>query len=522
MEENILKKKETEVPSNNNSSKSSVIAILIVIIIALIGAGVYFAFIKKNDQTINNGSNNQQEQSNTNLKVSKIELTEENVEQYVILNDTRVTLKYVEVGYDRFLYINDVKTDIEAVEWTEIYSTGNLLLLGGHDICGTIINYAVNENGTFIKVTKNYSEAYGDDGGEYYLNGDSIRVENGKIVADIGYYADCRCDAPDDYCEKNYHGKEKVEFVYDGKTLTINKMNNNQNTNNVKKRETIIIGDEVKKITLDQINQTVRINNKDIKLSVSNDVLYINDVKQNDIMLEGIVYATKKYILITNVGRVGAAIDYAVDENGKIINVYKSIVSQNNPYHEYQVNDIKYENGKVVAKYIDECFDEKNCVEKEKKIEFVYDGNNIIMKDISLDKDTKSLTKIELKDTNTIISFNGKQVKLKATNGKVYFNDKLVKEYSGYNNIGVYVSDKLIFIYWPGEQCYTTFIGAINEKGEFIEVETSSNNPVYGIYEKDGVVMGKAYICTTDPDVNLKYNAKFVYDGKKITLTKIN
>ena len=235
MEENMLEKKENEVLNkNNNSSKNSIIAILIVIIIALVGAVIYFAFIKKDEPTNDNkGGNNQQEQNNTSngennvntteLKISKIEFTEGNLEQDVVLNNKTIKIKKVSQDIDSFLYINGTKVDIEEWQWSEIYSTGNLLLLAGSDICGTIINYAVNENGKLIKVTKNYSEANGDNGGEYYLSGESIKVENGKIVAEIGHVSDCRCEAPDDSCENNYLGMEKVEIIYDGETVKIKK-----------------------------------------------------------------------------------------------------------------------------------------------------------------------------------------------------------------------------------------------------------------------------------------------------------
>lgn len=232
-EENIVKKENKKVNTNNNpNNKNGIIAILIVIIIALIGVVVYFAFIKKDDKPVdNNGVNNQQEPSNNEennvgtaeLNISKIEFTDEKLEQEVTLKNKIIKIKKVNQGSNSFLYINNAKVSIEEWEWTEIYSTGNLLLLGGSDICGTIINYAVNENAKLIKVTKNYSEANGDNGGEYYLNGDSIKIENGKIVAEIGHVGDCRCEAPDDYCEKNYQGTEKVEFVYNGDTVTIKK-----------------------------------------------------------------------------------------------------------------------------------------------------------------------------------------------------------------------------------------------------------------------------------------------------------
>ena len=296
---------------------------------------------------------------------------------------------------------------------------------------------------------------------------------------------------------------------------------NNQSNNN--DNITIAIGNnEVKKIDLGETNTTIKVNNKNIKLKVINDILYVNDVKQKDVMLEGIVFATNKYILVAGVGLNGCSIDYAVDENGNVINVYKSVVADSS-YPMYQVNNIRIENGKVVADYFrDSCtmmpVDTKDC---EKKVEFVYDGNNIIMTDISLPQNTKALTRIELEEADTLIQFNGKQIKLKSSSGSIYYNDKLVKSFTDMNNFGFYVSEKIILIYWIGNQCNPVFIGAINENGEFVEVKNPNGDYVYGLYAKDGVIMGTANVCQTEPDESKKYNAKFVYDGKTVTLIKV-
>ena len=235
MEEN-LQKKENEITSMNNNSnnKNGLIAVLVVIIIALIGAVIYFAFIKKNDKPVDNNENNQQV-NNTEGKINSQELKVEKIEffygepdeQEITLNNKKVKIKKVLEGSDEVLYVNNVKVKLESLMYTsmDIYNTGNLLLISGIGLCGTRFQKAVDENGNVFNIVNEYSKEYADDGEDYYyLDGDSMKVENGKIVAEIGHFDDCLCEAPGDYCERNYHGKEKVEFVYDGSSVIIKKV----------------------------------------------------------------------------------------------------------------------------------------------------------------------------------------------------------------------------------------------------------------------------------------------------------
>lgn len=180
-----------------------------------------FKFTASSTSTTKKDDN--QIQETATRKITKIELTDANSEQEVTLNSKKVKIKKVNKDSGYVLYINGVEANIDDYKWTEIYSTGKVLLLGGTDICGTIFNYAINDSGKIITVTKEYSEANGDNGGEYYLDESSIKIENGKVVAEIGHVGDCRCESPDDYCEKNYKGKEKVEFVYNNEKVIIKK-----------------------------------------------------------------------------------------------------------------------------------------------------------------------------------------------------------------------------------------------------------------------------------------------------------
>lgn len=134
---------------------------------------------------------------------------------------------------------------------------------------------------------------------------------------------------------------------------------------------------EINKIILDETNKEVL---KGVNLKLVDSTLYIND-KQTNIMFEGTIYSTGKYILITPAGQLGYAINYAIDGNGNIINVKKDITLPVDAENlSYQVEDIKVENNKVVANlplYIF-CTSEDKC---DTKVEFIFD-NGVTLKEI--------------------------------------------------------------------------------------------------------------------------------------------
>ena len=281
----------------------------------------------------------------------------------------------------------------------------------------------------------------------------------------------------------------------------------------------------VKHMTLGDTNEEITINNKKINLKLIDSTLYINDVKQEEIMLEGNIFVTNKYVLIAGVGQYGYAIDYAIDENGKVLSVYKTIVGDV-PWPSYQVNNIRVENGKIVADYFHEScnysVDENDNKNKicESKIEFVYDGNYLNMVEVSLPETQKPLTRFELTDTNSKVNFNGKIVTLRNDENKIYFNDKLVKEFSDYTHFGVFVSDKYIFIHWVGAQCYPVFIGAIDTNGNYVEVVNKDYIPIFNVYEENNNFVAKGYECPNDYE-DVYFDVNIAYDNNKITITRV-
>lgn len=134
---------------------------------------------------------------------------------------------------------------------------------------------------------------------------------------------------------------------------------------------------EINKIILDETNKEVL---NGINLKLVNSTLYIND-KQSSIMFEGTIYSTGKYILITPAGQLGYVINHGIDEKGNIININKDIVLPLDADNlNYQVNDIRVEDNKVVAElpfYIF-CPNDNKC---STNIEFIFD-NGITIKEI--------------------------------------------------------------------------------------------------------------------------------------------
>lgn len=298
-------------------------------------------------------------------------------------------------------------------------------------------------------------------------------------------------------------------FIKDDKTEESKEEQNNQQ----------VATEEVKYVSLNNQNQEVEINNKKVNLKVVESALYVNDTEYGYINPSGGVYVTSQYALVADNYGDGLHVDYAIDENGKIINVFRSVI-EDSSYSSFEINNIRSENGKVVAHFIRKsCSDIfKNC---DNLVEFNYNGDYIIVKDMALKDGIKALTKYTLTKSNISVDFNGSKVKLRADGGKIYFNDKLVKELVDFGSYSAFVSEKLILIDIPGAQCTTVFVGAINENSEYIEIDNDNNYPIYGLYSKDGVIMGTGYECImTEEDTD--FNAKFVYDGTKVKLTKTN
>ena len=142
---------------------------------------------------------------------------------------------------------------------------------------------------------------------------------------------------------------------------------------------------ELKQVILDSSNKEVSINNNKYNLKVVDFTLYINDKKIDNVQFEGSIYVTNKYALISIAGQCGNVINYAIDENGNVIEVYKNIVIPSYGDNlSYALNDIRIENDKLVADLPVECFcfetEDHKCNDETIKVQFTYDSKNINIK----------------------------------------------------------------------------------------------------------------------------------------------
>ena len=121
------------------------------------------------------------------------------------------------------------------------------------------------------------------------------------------------------------------------------------------------------KITLTNKNTEVKINNKLVKLKVVDSELYVNDKKMNNIFLEGTIFVTNEYVLVSPVGQCGYGITKAINEDGIIIDIINS---------EYQYENLKLDGGKLIATALVNCTCYDDCPSNY-NVEFIYDGSSI-------------------------------------------------------------------------------------------------------------------------------------------------
>ena len=183
--------------------------------------GAYSLFIKKDETPVNKAEDSQQvnEKENNNsvidtneIKISKVEVTEET--QEIVLNGKKVSLS----TKDGYLYFNNKKIGVDGTDQIQIYySTGSILLLLTSNQCGYVINYGINEDGKLIKPTFNY------DSGEYYVVDDSLQVVNGKLMAKLESASEFfACEA--EQCADPIPQYD-VEIIYNSTKLNVNKIN---------------------------------------------------------------------------------------------------------------------------------------------------------------------------------------------------------------------------------------------------------------------------------------------------------
>ena len=138
----------------------------------------------------------------------------------------------------------------------------------------------------------------------------------------------------------------------------------------------------VNKIVLTEENQKITVNDKTVNVRMFENELYVNDIKNEDIMLEGEIYVTDKYILITDDSEFGYFVNFATDETGRTINIDNKIKTEAE-YPMYNIKNFRVENGILVGDYYnDDCAlmpkDSEDC---NSKVEFIYNGKTVIIQD---------------------------------------------------------------------------------------------------------------------------------------------
>ena len=139
---------------------------------------------------------------------------------------------------------------------------------------------------------------------------------------------------------------------------------------------------EISEVALTETNQQVTVNNKKINVRMFENELYVDDVRNEDLMLEGLLYVTNKYMIVADESDFGYFIEFAVDENGKTINVDNQIKTEAE-YPMFNIKNFRVENGIVVGDYYnDDCAlmpaDSEDC---NTKVEFIYKGDKLIIRD---------------------------------------------------------------------------------------------------------------------------------------------
>ena len=364
MEENNLKKEKSNVGrmnTNSKGNKNTIIAILSVVIVIAIGVGLYFCFIKKDNSYEGNSNDNKQNvvDNYSFTKVERIKLNSTNKE--VKVNGKNIKLKVI----DGILYINDNNTNIEVFQYyedgsdvgiTDIDVSDYLMFLyGPSDNEHNPLKLVIDENGKKIQYDNSMYENYDN---ETPVPVSDVMVEDGKLIAreyTVGLF-----DATYPY--------NIYEIKYKNSKITFDLINGEF------------------KLTSD--NRKFVIDGKEVLLKVIDGTLYVNDIKQEEVHLEDIVFVADKYILIEQHGQCGIAIDYAVDASGKVIKVSKNIEIGNSDNKDYQLQIIRKENDRFVAELPTSCYcyetfyDNNKCSVGYKEVEFSYDGSNLTLKEL--------------------------------------------------------------------------------------------------------------------------------------------
>ena len=142
--------------------------------------------------------------------------------------------------------------------------------------------------------------------------------------------------------------------------------------------------------------------------------------------------------------------------------------------------------------------------------------------------DKKLETKlVSITSENQEIEYNNKKIKVKLVeeteqivdeiyNYKIYINDEVASAIE-FSHLEAIVTEKYILIGWPGGQCKGhVIVGAINEDGQYIAVDTDEFVSVFDIKYVDNVLLAKGTLstdeefCGKEVSVDLIYNKTYM------------
>ena len=191
--------------------KNIEIVVLSIIVVALLGILIYLLFIKKDKENTPLKPQDNQQINNTDngVKFSKIELNENN--KSVTINGKNIKLKTVEENNNYNLYLNDEK----------VFTNTNPGIISAYIIDNLI---AVYWEGSMWQNTLAFLDVDGkivlSPVSEYPVSIFDLRIENNKLVATRSYNGEMDCAVEENNCTPS----DKVEFVYDGKNITLKKI----------------------------------------------------------------------------------------------------------------------------------------------------------------------------------------------------------------------------------------------------------------------------------------------------------
>ena len=246
------------------------------------------------------------------------------------------------------------------------YITNNFTFITVGGQCGEEFKEVIDNKGNKIEFIDDY----------YQLT--DFKIENRKLIATDN--PDCPClDYDNQHCAHT-----KVELVYDGTSITVNKINNEENEGVGKDGNYTFT--ELEKVELNENNKSIILNGKIIKLKSvveDNSIVYVNDKKTFSADGPGTIYAyiTNNLIAVYWEGSMWGNIVGYIGRDGRIIT---------SPVSTYPVSlsSLYIENNKLMATrdYNGEidCGIPENAskCKTATKVELVYNGNTIEIKEV--------------------------------------------------------------------------------------------------------------------------------------------